>query len=220
MVIVLLGPPACGKGTQAQRLETDMGWRAYSTGAAIRDHVERNTPFGQRCADAMADAYLLPDALVMELVRTDLAGEQRPVVLDGFPRTLAQARQLDPWLESEAKPLRAVIHLSGSAADMEPRVISRLTCPSCGFTGREGANKLETGAPCPSCATPLVHRSDDTPEIFRRRYAEFEEKTLPLVDFYHDRGILHEIPAMLGSDAIYQRILELPAIAHSQAPGS
>jgi len=212
MVTVLLGPPACGKGTQAQRLQSELGWRAYSTGAAIRDHVERRTDYGLRCAEAMAKAYLLPDELVMELVRADLAAETRPVALDGFPRTLEQAGLLDEWLESEGKFVVAVIYLAGSAVELEPRVVARLTCPSCGFTGREGCDKLFAGAACGICGTPLVHRSDDTPEIFRRRYVEFEEKTLPLVDFYASRGILHEIPALLGSDAIYKRILELPFI--------
>lgn len=197
-LVILLGPPASGKGTQARLLQERFGWRAFSTGAAIRSHVERDTPFGKRCRDHLGAAYLLPDDLILELVRSELECVRGGLVLDGFPRTLRQAEMFDELCAEKGWRIDAVLALIGTEEELAERVTHRLTCTACGGTFREG----EIGAPadggaCPLCGAIVGRRKDDRPEVFAERFAEYEKLTRPLLDYYASRGLLRTLDAML-----------------------
>jgi adenylate kinase len=208
-LVILLGPPASGKGTQARVLHERFGWRAFSTGAAIRSHVERNTPFGQRCRDLLGSAYLLPDDFILELVRFELEGVEGGLVLDGFPRTVRQAEMFDQLCTERGWKIVAVIALDASESELAERVIHRLTCTACGGTFREGEpNAPVEGGACPLCGAIVGRRKDDQPDVFAERFAEYEKLTRPLLDYYTPRGIVRHFHALLPSAEMARRIAD------------
>lgn len=199
-LVILLGPPASGKGTQARILHDAFGWRAFSTGAAIRSHVERNTSIGQRCRNLLGSAYLLPDDFILELAREELRDAEGGLVLDGFPRTVGQARLFDDLCAEKGWTISAVIAIEANEKDLAERVIHRLTCSACGGTFREGIPDAPVmdGA-CPICGGKISRRKDDRPEVFAERFAEYDRLTRPLLDYYAPRGIVSRHDALLPS---------------------
>jgi adenylate kinase len=214
-LVILFGPPASGKGTQARVLQERFGWRAFSTGAAIRSHVQRDTPFGKRCRDLLGCAYLLPDDLILDLVRSELEGVEGGLVLDGFPRTVRQAEMFDDLCSERGWKIDAVIALVATASELAERVIHRLTCTACGGTFREGDPDAPPDAgPCPHCGAIVGRRKDDRAEVFAERFAEYENLTRPLLDYYAPRGIVHVIHAMLPAAEkarVINELFPLPA---------
>jgi len=210
-LLILLGPPASGKGTQARFLEDRFGWRSFSTGAAIRRHVAEGTPLGREAAALLAKGYLLPDEVILRLVASELEGHRGGLILDGFPRTLGQATAFDDLCADRGWRLDAVIALLGGAEELVHRVSSRLTCPACGAIHRSGTgpDAPAEGGPCERCATPLVRREDDRPDVFRERFAEYERLTAPLVPYYDRRNLLHRISALLSIEAKQKALLEI-----------
>lgn len=209
-LVILFGPPASGKGTQARLLQERYGWRTFSTGAAIRSHVEMNTPFGQRCRDLLGSAYLLPDEFILELVRSELGNVEGGLVLDGFPRTVRQACLFDELCAEKGWKIDVVIALEGTESELAERVIHRLTCSVCGGTFREGAaGAPKEGGPCPLCGATVGRRKDDLPQVFAERFAEYEKLTRPLLDFYAPRGIVRRFSAKLSAVEMASRINEL-----------
>lgn len=208
-LVILIGPPASGKGTQARILHERFGWRSFSTGASIRSHVERDTPFGRRCRDLLGTAFLLPDDFILELVRSELEIVDGGLVLDGFPRTLRQAEMFDELCSERGWKIDAVIAIEATQDELAERVIHRLTCTACGGTFREG----EPGAPidggiCPRCGGTVGRRKDDRPEVFAERFAEYAKWTLPLLDYYAPRGIVLRFHAMLPSAEMAMRLTD------------
>lgn len=209
-LVILLGPPASGKGTQARRLQEQFGWRAFSTGAAIRSHVERDTPFGKRCRDLLGCAYLLPDDLILELVRDQLEEVHGGLVLDGFPRTVPQAEMFDELCSERGWKIDLVIALEATEEELAERVTHRLTCTACGGTFRDG----EDGAPseggvCPYCGSIVGRRKDDRPEVFAERFAEYQKLTRPLLEYYQPRNIIRTFHALLPASDKARLIAEL-----------
>lgn len=195
-LVILLGPPASGKGTQAHELATRFGWRTFSTGAAIRSHVQRRTPFGLEFAAMLGSAYLLPDETVIDLIRAELRDHRGGLVLDGFPRTLPQAVLFDDYCTARGWKIDAVIAILAGRADLAPRVRERITCTNCGGTFNISTDRVHPGDICPHCRGTLARRQDDTPEVFDERFAEYEKLTMPLIDYYNQRGILHSFSAL------------------------
>ncbi|MFM7181558.1 MAG: adenylate kinase family protein [Verrucomicrobiales bacterium] len=209
-LVILFGPPASGKGTQARMLHERFGWRAFSTGAAIRSHVERNTPFGKRCQDLLGSAYLLPDDFILELVRSELESVDGGLVLDGFPRTVRQAELFDELCRERGWKIDAVIALVATEEELAERIMHRLTCTACGGTFRNGdlGAPVEGGA-CPLCGAMVGRRKDDHPDVFAERFAEYKKLTLPLLDYYAPRGIVREFHALLPSSDMARQITDL-----------
>lgn len=208
-LVILIGPPACGKGTQARILKERFGWRTFSTGAAIRRHVHEETPLGLRCREQMAAAYLLPDDLIIEVVRQELADHQGGLVLDGFPRTLVQGRLFDEYCAERSWTIHAVVVFDATRQDLVERVTRRLSCHACGGTFRLGQDGVTEGGSCPHCEGTLERRADDTPEVFDQRFTEYERLTLPLLDHYGPRGLVHHVPALDPANLLAVRIIGL-----------
>ena len=189
--LILLGPPASGKGTQGRRLAELTGARYFSTGRQLRREMERGSDLGARAKVFLDEGNYVPDAMAMELIADWLQAAEGPWVLDGFPRTVPQAMALDECLGEEARTLKA-ISLTGSVENLSTRVLQRIECPDCSWVGRRSLPTLADER-CPVCAAVPVPRQDDEEKNFRARWNAFEELTRPALGYYVDSQRLHEV---------------------------
>jgi len=186
-VVIFLGPPGAGKGTQAERLAQDRGLTKISTGDILRDHVARGTELGQQVKPILDAGQLVPDDILIALIRDKLASmDAVRVIFDGFPRTGAQAKELDVLLEELGAPVSAVPLLEVPDQVLIDRIVDR---------GRQAAARGE------------AVRSDDTEEVARRRQEIYREQTQPLIDYYSARGQLTRVDGVGSMDEVYGRIL-------------
>ncbi|MFZ5659445.1 MAG: adenylate kinase [Pseudomonadota bacterium] len=184
--IVLLGPPGVGKGTQAKRLSQVLGIPQISTGDMLRAAVAQGTPLGQKARAQMESGGLVSDDVVIGLIRERLQAPdaQTGFLLDGFPRTRAQAEALDEMLAGMGKRLDAVLHLTLEDEEIVRRLSGRRLCPSCGAIFHVVYNPPKAEGICDHCGGELVQRADDQPEVIRERLRVYAEQTEPLVDYY------------------------------------
>ncbi len=190
MNIVLLGAPGAGKGTQAKMITEKWNIPQISTGDILRAAVANGTALGLEAKRYMDAGDLVPDAVVIGLVKDRLAEADTAAgfILDGFPRTVAQAEALDAELTSLGKAIQSAV-----AVDVDPEVIvarltSRRTCRDCG-----AITSAESGSSCEKCSGELYQRDDDNESTVRNRLEVYARSTAPLVDYYRSKGVLHEI---------------------------
>jgi len=205
--VVLLGPPASGKGTQGRRLAESLGLAYLSTGALLREAVEEGTPLGLEAKPILDRGGYLPDALMCPILGAWLAKRSGGWVLDGFPRSLPQAEFLDGWLAGHGQKLDRVIALEVPMAELLRRVQGRVECPECRWTGQD--MQLKDGGLCPVCGQPAGRRPDDDEANFRARHAAYETLALPVVGYYESRGIVSRCDATAAPDEVAARLLEL-----------
>ncbi len=199
MVVILLGPPGVGKGTQAVRLAEDLGWRHVSTGDLLRAHRRDGTPLGKEAQGYMDRGELVPDPLIVAMVRDvleDTPGGQG-VVFDGYPRTVAQAEALDGLLSELGRRVDRVVLLDAEDEVLVERLAGRRSCPECGAVYNVYQNPPERPGRCDRCGAELIHRRDDEPDTVRRRLQVYAEQTAPLVQHYDesDEAPLVRVPA-------------------------
>ncbi|MGW5433886.1 adenylate kinase [Streptomyces sp. NPDC004059] len=209
MDLLLIGPPGVGKGTQAARLRQALGVPHLSTGDLLRRHVTEGTRLGAAAAAHMQRGDLVPDELVTEMALGQILGPScaAGVVLDGFPRTPAQAEALDIALAAHGRRLTAVLHLNAPARTLLRRLTGRRTCGGCGDSYHLDTRKPRTPGRCDSCGQRLVQRADDTAETARTRLAVHARQTQPLLARYHQAGVLHEVDGCGDVGAITRRLL-------------
>lgn len=204
--VVLLGPPGSGKGTLAERLADKLGLVHLSTGDMLRDEVARGTELGRRAKGYMDGGELVPDQLILDMVADRLSGGAG-VLLDGFPRTPAQAEGLHKYTSVDA-----VLFLELSRDEVVRRLSARRVCRDC------GANyNLLTKAPaeegrCDRCGGELYQRPDDTPEVIARRYDVYLNDSAPLVEHYRKQGLLKRLDGSGPPDDVYSQALS--ALGH------
>lgn len=187
-VVIFLGPPGAGKGTQAERLAREHQLTKISTGDILRDHVSRGTELGQQVKPILDAGQLVPDEILIALIRDRLAGmEPVRVIFDGFPRTLAQAQALDMLLEELGVPVSAVPLLEVPDELLVQRIVDR---------GRQAASAGQTP------------RADDTEAVARQRQQVYREQTQPLIDYYSARGHLRPLDGVGSLDEVYSRVLQ------------
>ena len=203
--IVLLGPPASGKGTQAALLSATFGIPAASTGAMLRDEKARGGKLGAEAERWTIQGKLFPDELVLRVVWKWLENRRR-FILDGFPRTLGQAESFDQGLEERNMPLDVVYFLNLSDELVRERMTSRLTCSRCASVFNEKFHDVTIDTPCPRCGGDLVRRNDDTDEALDHRLAQYREHTLPVAHHYREKGLLKEVDVTAGRDAVFNRL--------------
>ena len=209
MILILLGPPGAGKGTQAKLLSNELRLRHVSTGDMFRDHTSRGTDLGRQVKELMAAGGLVPDEVTNEMVRERVA---RPdvrggFILDGYPRTLPQAAFLEQLLADTGRKLDRTISYEVNEGAIVERISGRRSCPSCGQAYHVTSNPPRREGMCDRDATPLVLREDDRPENVLRRMQEYAAKTAPLKRFYTERGSILEIDGMLAPDTVLQNTL-------------
>jgi len=216
MVLILLGPPGVGKGTQAARLADELKGAHVSTGDLLRAARRDGTELGGRAQKYMDAGELVPDHLILDLVREHLArfGTDAHVLFDGFPRTTAQAEGLDEVLERSGRRVDLVVLFEAPDETIVKRLGGRRSCPKCGAVYNVHFSPPRVDAQCDNCGTQLVQRSDDVPETIRRRLEVYADQTAPLVSFYEDAGVpFHRIQADRPVDAVYADFKESVEVA-------
>ncbi|MEO1856097.1 MAG: nucleoside monophosphate kinase [Rubritalea sp.] len=197
--IVLIGPPASGKGTQCRRLQNLLNLPTLGTGKLLRKEVELGTQLGLEVESYLSSGAYVPDALIMELVKNWMARHSESGwLLDGFPRTLAQAEALEVDVSFQAPTL--AIALEVPQHELEQRIASRRECADCGATVSVGPSNEKN---CKECGGLLESRADDDLENFRRRFANYSELTQPLFDYYAANGKLLTINGSGTSDEVF-----------------
>jgi len=209
MRIVLLGAPGVGKGTQAQRLAQRVGVVRISTGDLLREAVRQQTPLGMEAKRYMDQGALVPDSVMIGLVREQLAARRggSGYVLDGFPRTIAQADALSQLLEHAREPLEAVINLEVDEQELIRRLSGRRSCPKCQRVYHVESAPSASGAQCEGCGTTLVQRDDDRAETVKNRLKVYRDQTSPLLDYYGKRGLLRSLDGLGSVDGVTDRIV-------------
>jgi adenylate kinase len=211
--IVLLGPPASGKGTQADRLSEAFGIPHVSTGVLLRSECDRGTALGREADAATSKGLLVSDELAVRIVANWMKEHGPRFLFDGFPRTLGQAAHLDAALTSLKAPLDLVILLELSDEAIRHRILERISCLRCGATYSTSLHAFVEGDSCPRCGAVLVRRNDDSAEALEQRLTVYRELTLPVVGYYERTapGIMRRIDAGEGSDDIFASLSALVA---------
>lgn len=208
MNLMLLGAPGAGKGTQAARLIEAYGLVHISTGDILRKAVADQTPLGLEAKSYMDRGELVPDEVVIGLVRERL---QQPdtaagFILDGFPRTVVQAEALSGVLSELGKTLDAVITIDVDKDALIRRLTARRTCRDCGGIFNVISQPEAASGVCPNCGGTLVQRDDDTVETVTNRLEVYERSTLPLVDYYRSAGLLRSVDGNKTPDEVFAQI--------------
>ncbi len=190
MVVILLGPPGVGKGTQAVRLADSVGWEHVSTGDLLRAARRDGTELGRKAQGFMDAGELVPDGLILDLVREHLGGvaPEARIIFDGFPRTTAQADGLDEALAAVSRRVDGVVLFEAPDEELVRRLSGRRSCPECGAVYNMHFSPSATEGTCDRCDGALVHRADDKPETVRRRLEVYQELTTPLIAYYENHA--------------------------------
>ncbi|RRF90529.1 MAG: adenylate kinase, partial [Coriobacteriaceae bacterium] len=202
--IVLLGGPGAGKGTQAQRLVAEYGVAHISTGDLLRAAIKNGTELGKQAKSYMDKGQLVPDVLVVNLVKERLADDdaQKGFILDGFPRNTAQAVVLDSELKDMGLALDAAVLVDVDPDVIVKRLSSRRTCKNCGYTAPAGVDV------CPRCGGEMYQRDDDKPETIQRRLDVYQTQTAPLIEYYKGHGLLKTVNGEQAVDDVYKDMKE------------
>lgn len=207
--IIFIAPPAAGKGTISDYLVKNYHYDHISTGDLLRDEIASGSEFGQKLDVILKSGSLVDDETVIRLVRQKITTlTHQAFILDGFPRTLQQAKVLDEMLDELNVQNNVVIYLSVDLDTALKRVMARVICPKCKRSYNLNNEKLRPVHKdiCDDCGEVLIHRSDDNEETFQVRYASFMENTKPILDFYQNKGILKEIDATIPLEQIYEQL--------------
>jgi adenylate kinase len=211
MRLVLLGPPGAGKGTQAERIKARYGSAHLSTGDMLREAVAAGTEVGRRAKAIMDAGRLVPDDVINRLVAERIAEPDcaRGFILDGFPRTLAQAQALDALLHDRGERLDAVLELAVDDDALVERISGRFACAKCGAGYHDRFRQPKVAGVCDVCGSrEFVRREDDKAETVRARLEAYHAQTAPLLPYYRKQGLLAVVDGMAGIDEVTAEIFE------------
>ena len=209
--LILLGPPGAGKGTQAKLLIERYGMPQISTGDILRAAVREMTPAGVSAKGYMEQGALVPDDLVIEIIkdRLEMPDSANGFILDGFPRTVAQANALSQMLQNNGKLIDHVISLTVDNGQLLKRVIGRLTCRSCGRGYHLDFDPPLTPGVCTVCSAELYQRDDDKEETMRTRLQTYESQTAPLIEYYSTLCLLRPVNGLGSIQEINSSLVRL-----------
>ena len=218
-IVILLGAPGAGKGTQGIRLGEELGWAHVSTGDLLRAALRRGTPLGIRARKYMDAGELVPDGVMIDLVREHLAALEpdKGVVFDGFPRTVQQAEALDPALARSGRSVAAAVLLDAPEEVLFKRISGRRSSPG-GRVYNIYSDPPKREGVCDDTGEQLIHRVDDRPDTVRTRLAVYREATAPLIGYYESRGLLVRIDADGDIDEVFAALHA--AVAGPRAAGT
>jgi adenylate kinase len=210
MNLVLLGPPGAGKGTQAKMLEDREGLVKLSTGDMLRAAVSAGTELGRKAGEIMERGELVPDSLVIGLIaeRVDQDGSVPGFILDGFPRTIAQAETLDRLMAERGKKVDVAVEMRVNDDALIDRITGRFACATCGQGYHDSFKMPKVEGVCDGCGgTEFVRRKDDTEEVVRARLKAYHDQTVPLIHYYERQGTLRTVDGMADIGAVQVAIL-------------
>jgi len=207
--IVLLGPPGAGKGTQAEVISQEMNLRHISSGDLFRENLKNQTELGKLAQGYMNRGELVPDDVTIAMVKDRISRPdcQDGVLLDGFPRTPAQAEALGKMLAEMGGSVKCVPYISVPAQVLIERLGGRWSCPACGRVYHQVNKPPKTAGKCDEDGTELIQREDDKAETVERRIKVYMEQTAPLIEYYRQKGTLAEVDGMQSIDAVSKEIL-------------
>ena len=211
--LIFLGPPACGKGTQTNKLSEYLNLPHVDTGSLLRAEIAKDTEDGKIAKSFIDKGQLVPVDLVGKIIAKKLAGEdcKNGYVLDGYPRSLEQAKMLEKInseIDSEKVDFKA-IYFDIDTQILIERIIYRQSCPICGEIYNKKFKPSIVEGKCDKCNVDLVTRADDNEEIAKARFATYFEQTAPLIKFYEDKEVLYKIDANGSIDEVWKRLLEV-----------
>ena len=217
--IVLFGPPGVGKGTQAELLAARFKLPHVSTGDLFRDHLKRQTPLGQLAKGYMDRGELVPDEVTVGMLRERIEQPDAAngALLDGFPRSAAQAEALAKLLAEKGESLHVVLLISAPTDVLLERLSNRRTCGQCGAVYNLATNLPQQDGMCDRCGGAVMQRDDDRPEVQKKRIDVYLQQTLPLVEYYRERGLLTEIDGSKPIQVVHQQILGAIAASNAQS---
>lgn len=206
--LILIGPPGAGKGTQAQKLVTALGVPQYSTGDMLRAARAAGTELGRQAGKLMDEGKLVPDELVIGIIADALrsAGHGRGFILDGFPRTIAQADALGAMLDQQGENIERVVMIDVPFDLIIDRITGRRSCPVCGAVYHVKTKPPKVAGKCDVEAADLVHRTDDTETAFGKRLESYKSWTAPVADYYEQKGLLRRVNGVGTPDEVFARI--------------
>ncbi|MEO1784563.1 adenylate kinase [Thermodesulfobium sp. 4217-1] len=209
MRLVFLGAPGAGKGTQAKRLVDQLKIPQISTGDMLRKAVSDGTSLGKEAKSYMDKGELVPDSVVIGLIKERIqeGDTENGFILDGFPRNVSQAKELDSLLGDLGKPLDVALVLDVPLDDLMKRLTGRRTCKACGQMYNVYFSPPKVEGKCDVCGGELYQRADDNEETIKKRLDVYQSSTEPLIDYYKNKGILKVVQGTGDIDAIYRKIL-------------
>jgi adenylate kinase len=209
MSIILLGPPGAGKGTQAKRLERDYGIPQLATGDMLRAAVASGSELGQQAKKVMDAGELMPDELMVQMIEDRISQDdcKNGFILDGFPRTTAQAEALDRMLEKRGTKLDHVIELKVDEEALVDRITGRYSCAKCGAGYHDRYQQPKVEGVCDHCgSTEFKRREDDNEQTVRSRMQAYRDQTAPILPYYEKQGKLKQVDGMADIDEVTQQI--------------
>jgi len=211
MNIIFLGPPGAGKGTQAKVLVEKYVIPQISTGDMLREHVAKGTELGLKAKEYMEKGQLVPDEIILGMVKERLSQDdaQKGFILDGFPRTVAQAEALDKLLEEMGKKIEYVLALIVPDEELVTRLTGRRTCKNCGMMYHIKFKPPKVEGKCDACGGELYQRPDDNEETVRNRLKVYHEQTAPLIEYYRKKGVLFEVDGNKSIEEITQQLINI-----------
>ena len=208
MKIVIFGPPGSGKGTYATLLKSQLGIPHISTGDLVREEIKNKTPIGDKIVKYSNSGQLVPDEIITQILKRRLSPDlSKGFILEGYPRSIEQAKQLENMTKIDV-----VINLNVPSEVIVSRLSARMQCKNCGSIYNERTLKPTTPGKCDKCGGKLFKRDDDQPNIIRERLKVYEETSSPVVDYYRARGILRDVSIdnpNANPDIMVKRIMSL-----------
>lgn len=206
MNIVLLGPPGSGKGTQAKRIAETQGLKHVSTGEVFREEIARKSPLGLKVESFVKSGLLVPDEVVIEVLASKLDAMSGSFLLDGFPRTVEQAKALDAYLGRAGRKIDGVVYIAVPNDEVVRRLGSRWTCTKCNEVYNLVSRPPKAEGVCDKDGAPLYQRADDKPESVQKRLVEYDKLTKPLVEYYRSGQAFHEVDGTARPDDVFAAI--------------
>lgn len=208
MLIILLGAPGAGKGTQAGILKDEYKLLHVSTGDMLREAIKEGSDIGKEAQSYMNKGELVPDEIVTKLVigRISKPDASKGVILDGYPRTLRQAESLDESLNKESRKIDMVLYFSTTEKVVIQRLSGRRVCPKCGYNYHITNIPPKKDGICDTCGVALIQRDDDKSETVKNRLVEYNKRTKDLIDYYRGKGILSEVDGDLPAAKLFENI--------------